>query len=126
MYLGTGDSKYADAYVRICKAILNIEPEHDGYRDLVLWEVHFVVYYAWHFSEAHKMTSDDAMLRDYVAILNRELMRQDDEGYFPYVTMFVPRLSEWNSYYDQKTCAAYLPVIAARMEAAGITRSEVA
>jgi len=124
MHLGTADSKFADAYVGNCRGILNIPPRHDGYRDLVLWEVHFVVYYAWHFAEAHRICGDDGLLREFVKVLNEELKRQDDEGYFPYVTMFVPRLSEWNSYYDQKTCAAYLPVLAARMESAGISRFE--
>jgi len=124
MYLGTGDRKFVDAYVGNCRGILNIPPRHDGYRDLVLWEVHFVVYYAWHFAEAHRICGDDGLLREFVKVLNEELKRQDDEGYFPYVTMFVPRLSEWNSYYDQKTCAAYLPVLAARMASAGISRFE--
>ena len=121
--LTTGEQRFKDAYVKICRNILRIAPEHAGYRNLVLWEVHFVVYFAWHFAEAHKMTGDDDLVRDYIRVLNGEMKRQAEDGTFPYVTTFVPKLSQWNSYYDQKTCAAYLPVIASRMKAIGMNRN---
>jgi hypothetical protein len=120
--LTTGERKFIDAYLKICRNILRITPVHDGYRDLVLWEVHFVVYFAWHFAEAHRLTGDNEMLRDYIKVLEGELARQVEDGSFPYVTAFVPRTSQWISYYDSKTAAAYLPVLAARIEAAGISR----
>jgi len=122
VYLATGDTKFSDAYIKICRNILKIKPEHAGYRDLVLWEVHFVVYFAWHFAEAHKLTGDDEMLREFIKVLDSELQRQVEDGTFPYVTQFSPRTSQWISYYDPKSASAYLPVLAARMKAAGITR----
>lgn len=122
VYLTTGETKLRDAYVKICRNILRIKPEHAGYRDLVLWETHFVVYFAWHFAEAHKMTGDDDLLREFLVVLNSELERQVEDGTYPYVTMFSPRLSEWISYYDPKSTSAYLPVLAARMEEANIGR----
>ncbi|MEI6913805.1 MAG: hypothetical protein WCL39_01610 [Armatimonadota bacterium] len=124
VWLATGEDRWKDAYVKICRSILGVVPEHAGYRDLVLWEVHFVVYFAWHFAEAHKMTGDDQMLKDYIKVLNAELRRQAPDGSFPYVTTYIPQTSQWNSYYDQKTCAAYLPVLASRMQEAGIGRFE--
>lgn len=126
VYLATGDTKYKEAFLKICRNILRIRPQHDGYKDLILWEVHFVVYFAWHFSEAHRMTGDDQLLEQFVAVLETELKRQVEDGTFPYITAFVPRTSEWISYYDTKTAAAYLPVLAARMKQAGISRSEAA
>lgn len=126
IYLATWDEKYKDAFLKICRNILRIRPQHDGYKDLILWEVHFVVYFAWHFSEAHRMTGDDELLKTFVAVLETELERQVEDGTFPYITAFTPRTSEWISYYDTKTAAAYLPVLAARMKAAGISRSEAA
>lgn len=122
VFLTTDEQKFKDAYVKICRGLLQIPPEHAGYKNLTLWEVHFVVYCAWHFPEAQRLTGDTKMVEDFVKILNSELSRQVEDGTFPYVTTFTPRLSQWISYYDPKTVAAYLPVIASRMKVLGLSR----
>jgi hypothetical protein len=82
-------------------------------------ELHFVFYHAWISTRVAKIAPDgENLARKLLAVVRREVARQDASGVFPMEHGAQNGIhTRWTSYYDEKSLVAYVPVLAAYMKA---------
>jgi hypothetical protein len=84
--------------------------------------LHYFFYHAWLDAELTRLSGDTSGLKPLRDIIVKELARQNADGAFPMNvgSLWSQYPTQVISYYDPKSIVAYLPVLSARMAAAGV------
>lgn len=122
LYETSGDAEVRDLAAAISRATVD-NPSTDGYAlkdGIGGGELHFVFYHAWISTRVARFAPDGAaIVAKLLPIVRREVARQRPDGLFSLEKGVEGGLpTRWISYYEAKALVAYVPVLAAHLQAA--------